>query len=75
MLSLASLRVGERGVVSHIAADAPQLQQKLLAMGLTPNCEVSIQRIAPLGDPLAVQVRGTLLSLRKTDAEKVLLQE
>ena len=51
--------------------DSEGFRHKLLAMGLTPNVCLSVMRIAPLGDPVQVRLRGCLLSLRKKECQKI----
>lgn len=47
------------------------LRQRLLDMGLTPKTMVEVNKVAPLGDPLELKLRGYLLSIRKDDAAKI----
>jgi Fe2+ transport system protein FeoA len=64
---------GERAVVARI--DIPHEQRgRLMEMGLLPGTPVELVRFAPLGDPLELEVRGYRLSLRKAEAEGVLLE-
>lgn len=65
---LSNLSVGSRGRVLSFAPSAKAYRHKLLAMGLTPKTEFQIIRVAPLGDPIELQVRGFALSLRKEEA-------
>ena len=67
---LNELRVGEKGVIKRITGD-PALKKRLLTMGAVPGTEVTIERVAPLGDPLDVTLKGFHLSLRKEEAENV----
>ena len=48
-------------------------RRRIMDMGLTRGAEVYVRKVAPLGDPIEVMVRGYELSLRKADAEKVLV--
>jgi ferrous iron transport protein A len=48
---------------------------KLLEMGCTPGEEVTMEKIAPLGDPVAVRIAGYLLSMRLSEAETVTVQK
>lgn len=66
--SLADLRVGERGRVLGFAKGEAGYRRRLLAMGLTPRTEFSVTRVAPLGDPVELRVRGSTLTLRKHEA-------
>jgi ferrous iron transport protein A len=68
--SLASLPVGSRGHVVRIDG-ADEISIRLLEMGLTPGAEVAILGVAPLGDPLELEVRGYRLSIRKAEAARI----
>ena len=50
------------------------LRQRLLAMGVVPGREIAVTAVAPLGDPIAVQVKGHPLTLRKSEAAKVFVE-
>ncbi|WP_125703787.1 FeoA family protein [Lacticaseibacillus daqingensis] len=67
---LAALPTGARAIVGRIEG-AGQLRQRLLDMGLTRGTLVHLVKVAPLGDPLELAVRGYKLSLRKADAAAV----
>ena len=71
---LGQLAVGEKATVKGFAAGQKEYRAKLLAMGLTKGIELQITRVAPLGDPLEVSVRGFSLSLRKAEAAAVLIE-
>lgn len=71
---LAHLAVGRTARVTQVAARGG-LRQRLLEMGLTIGQEVVVEGVAPLGDPLRVRVRGYSLTLRKNEAEAVLVEE
>ena len=47
------------------------LKKHLMDMGITKGCQIYIRKVAPLGDPVEITVRGYELSLRKGDAEKI----
>lgn len=63
-----SLHIGDRAKIKTIRRGDPAYRQKLIAMGLTPGTELTLLRIAPLGDPVEVLVRGVSLSLRQAEA-------
>jgi ferrous iron transport protein A len=67
-LCLKELAVGDCGKVLGYRDSGRAYRQKLLAMGLTPGTEFSVTRLAPLGDPVEIQVRGFALSLRADEA-------
>lgn len=67
MSILLTFKAGDRGRVINLGHANPLYRQKLLSMGLTPGTHFLIKRIAPLGDPIEVIVRGYSLSLRKDE--------
>ncbi len=70
---LTSLAVGQRGVVTKISVPSEQ-RARILEMGLLVGTTVELVRFAPLGDPVELKVRGYNLSLRKHEAEQILVQ-
>ena len=70
MTCLADLPVGRRANVIQVTG-GDDLTTRLLEMGITPGVEVSVIGIAPLGDPLELEVRGYRLSVRKSEARRV----
>lgn len=71
---LGELSIGEKAVVTGFASGQREYRAKLLAMGVTKGVELELTRVAPLGDPLEVSVRGFSLSLRKAEAAAVLVK-
>lgn len=67
-LQLSDLSIGSKGRVLGFAPGVKVYRHKLLAMGLTPKTEFKVTRMAPLGDPIEIEVRGFALSLRKEEA-------
>lgn len=70
--TIADLRVGESAVISSLLDN--DLTLKLLEMGCLPGESVTVQHIAPLGDPICIRVSGYSLSLRKQEAATVSLK-
>ena len=66
---------GERAVVRGLRAGARAYRAKLLAMGLLPGTVIEVVRMAPLGDPVELRVRGYQLTLRRAEAEILALDE
>jgi ferrous iron transport protein A len=66
-MNLAMLKPGEKGKISAIGAIGP-LRRRLMDMGVLVGEEVQVMKVAPLGDPLEVKVKGYSLSLRKKEA-------
>lgn len=66
---LKEMQAGDQGRVHGFEEGGQAYRRKLLSMGLTPGVEFQVVRVAPLGDPVEVRVRGTSVSLRKAEAE------
>ncbi len=73
-MTLGQLAVGEAGKVVGFDKSNRAYRQKLLAMGLTPGTEFTVVRYAPLGDPVEIRIRGFALSLRKAEANALLVE-
>ena len=71
--TLKRVAVGEEVTVVKVAGEGP-LRQRILDMGLTKGAAVRIRKVAPLGDPVEVTVRGYELSLRKQEAACIIVQ-
>jgi len=70
--SLASLAIGSVGTVTEIKVPSDR-RGRLLEMGLLVGTSVELVRFAPLGDPVEIKVRGYHLTLRKQEAEQILV--
>ncbi len=66
---------GERGRVSKLATSSFEVRQRLLEMGLTKGISVLVIRVAPMSDPIEIEIRGYRLSLRRKEAEAVMIDE
>ena len=69
-MTLDELKVGESGRILAVDGEGA-LRCRLLDMGLTPRAMVTLQKIAPLGDPMEIRVRGYELTLRAADARLI----
>ncbi len=72
--TLRDMKARETGTVSGYAKGATSYRGKLLAMGLTRGTEFKVERIAPMGDPVEIQLRGFALTLRKDEASSLLVE-
>lgn len=72
---LNELSVGAKGKVVSYTQGAKGYKGKLLSMGLTPGAHFTVTRIAPLGDPIAITVRGFHLSLRRQEAAGLVVEQ
>ncbi len=71
--SIASLKVGEHGVIKEISLE--NIPLTLLEMGCLPGEDVELLQIAPLKDPLYIRVNGSHLAIRKETASKILISK
>lgn len=69
--SLEQIAVGRGGTVLRVDAHDARTRQRLMEMGLTPGVRVTVKRVAPLGDPIEIELRGYRLSLRREDARSI----
>lgn len=68
--SLKDFQPGEAGCVIKINGGG-HIRRRLFDMGITPGAQILVRKVAPLGDPIEVNLRGYELSLRKSEAEMV----
>ncbi len=71
---LTKLPVGKTARVTRIEGSGA-VRQRLLEMGLVRGASVRFVRVAPLGDPIEIQLRGSHLSLRREDADRILVTQ
>lgn len=69
---LDELVIGESGVIKSVTGEG-KIRRRLFDMGVTPNAEVFLRKKAPLGDPIEVTLRGYELTLRKSEAQNVIV--
>ena len=73
MKTLKDVAVGENAIVKRLSGEGV-LKRRIMDMGVTKGVEVFVRKVAPLGDPIEVTVRGYELSLRKAEAENILVE-
>jgi len=71
--TLNNLKIGQKGKVIRISGD-PAIKRRLLDMGIVPNVEVKVEKLAPLGDPIDILVKGYHLTLRKEEASSITVE-
>jgi ferrous iron transport protein A len=71
--SLKELKPGEKGVITKVNGEGA-VRRRLMDMGVTRGAEVMIRKVAPLGDPIEVNIRGYELSFRKAEAENIMVE-
>ncbi|MBP1532931.1 MAG: ferrous iron transport protein A [Ruminococcus sp.] len=72
-MTLRDAKIGETVTVKKLTGEGA-IKRRIMDMGLTKGTSVTIRKVAPLGDPIEVTVRGYELSIRKADAEMVEIQ-
>ena len=70
MKTLKEVRIGQSAIIKKLHGEGA-VKRRIMDMGLTKGTEVYVRKVAPLGDPVEVTVRGYELSLRKADAEMI----
>ena len=70
MKTLRDAKIGETVTVVKIRGEGA-VKRRIMDMGITKNVEIYVRKVAPLGDPIEITVRGYELSLRKADAESI----
>ena len=73
MKTLRDVKIGETVQVVKLHGEGP-VKRRIMDMGITKGTEVFVRKVAPLGDPLELTVRGYELSVRKADAEMIEVQ-
>ena len=74
MKTVNDLKIGESGTVKKLHSEGA-LKRRIMDMGITKNAVITIIKVAPLGDPMELHLRGYELSLRKADAEMIEIAE
>ena len=72
-MTLNELKIGDSGVITAVGGEGA-LRCRLLDMGLTPRTLVTLRKVAPMGDPIEIHVRGYELTLRVEDAQKITVE-
>ncbi|HWQ79876.1 MAG TPA: FeoA family protein [Anaerovoracaceae bacterium] len=73
-MTLDQLKTGSKGIIKSVGGEGA-LRRRLLDMGLTPNTTVMVRKVAPLGDPIELNLRNYELTIRQDDAKKIEVQE
>ena len=73
MKTLKDVAVGEKAIVKRLSGEGA-LKRRIMDMGVTKGVEIFVRKVAPLGDPIEVTVRCYELSLRKAEAENILVE-
>jgi ferrous iron transport protein A len=74
MRTLRDVKIGETVKVKKLTGEGA-IKRRIMDMGITKGIEIYVRKVAPLGDPMEVTVRGYELSVRKADAEMIEVEE
>lgn len=72
-MTLKDLKPGQEGIITSIGEKGP-LRRRIMDMGVTPGAKIRVVKVAPLGDPIEVNIRGYELSLRQEEAKQIIIQ-
>ena len=72
-MTLDQLKIGETGIIQNVGGEGT-LRCRLLDMGLIPKTRVTIIKVAPMGDPIELRLRGYELTIRREDAGKIQIE-
>ena len=68
-MHLKDMAIGAKGRVKSMTTSTPEYRRRLLMLGVTPGSALEVVRVAPLGDPIEIRIRGCLITVRKDEAE------
>jgi len=71
---LKDVKIGQTVIVKKITGQGP-VKRRIMDMGITKGTEIYVRKVAPLGDPIELTIRGYELSIRKADAEMIEVEE
>jgi ferrous iron transport protein A len=74
MKTLQDVKIGKSAIVKRLLGEGP-LRRRIMDMGITKGVEITVRKVAPLGDPIEISLRGYELSIRKQEAATVLIEE
>ena len=73
-MTIDDLKIGRAGTIAQVGGEGA-LRLRFLDMGLIPGTRVTLRKVAPMGDPIQIQVRGYELTIRREDAAKITIKE
>ena len=73
-MTLDQLPIGDTAAITFVGGEGA-LRRRLLDMGLTPKTKVMVRKVAPMGDPIELYLRGYVLTIRAEDAAKIEIEE
>ena len=74
MKTLKDVKVGETATVARLHGEGP-VKRRIMDMGITKGVQIYVRKVAPLGDPMQIELRGYLLTLRLEDTARIEVEE
>lgn len=73
-MTLGELKPNKSGIVIKIEGQGV-IKRRLFDMGITPGTKIAVRKMAPLGDPMEIELRGYVMGIRKEEANKIIIEE
>ncbi|HOI47120.1 MAG TPA: ferrous iron transport protein A [Bacilli bacterium] len=73
-MTLGELKPNKAGIVIKIEGQGV-IKRRLFDMGITPGTKIAVRKMAPLGDPMEIELRGYVMGIRKEEANKIIIEE
>lgn len=73
-MTLGELKPNKAGIVIKIEGQGV-IKRRLFDMGITPGTKIAVRKMAPLGDPMEIELRGYIMGIRKEEANKIIIEE
>lgn len=73
-MTLGELKPNKSGIVIKIEGQGV-IKRRLFDMGITPGTKITVRKMAPLGDPMEIELRGYVMGIRKEEANKIIIEE
>lgn len=73
-MTLGELKPNKAGIVIKIEGQGV-IKRRLFDMGITPGTKITVRKMAPLGDPMEIELRGYVMGIRKEEANKIIIEE
>jgi ferrous iron transport protein A len=75
LMTLADMKLASHGRVIAVSTQNQEFRSRLYALGLYPGVEINVLHFAPAGDPIQIRIGGTLLSIRRSEADHIAVEE
>ena len=73
-VALSNLKVGQKGIVISLNIEKKEIRRHMLDMGITKGTEIVVKKVAPMGDPVDIELRGYELCIRKEETKNIYVE-